>query len=81
VIQLHKYIGGPWEQVRKYLLEDLETIESSVNTRWAALFDSNNRLRAAALPTEVSSVLITTTEATDEPAGSKLAKHRFCGGL
>ena len=30
-LSLLKYLMGPWEKVRGYLLEDLETIESSIN--------------------------------------------------
>lgn len=50
MLALLKYLQLPWEAARGYLLEDLERIESALNTRWAATFGANNELQASTIP-------------------------------
>jgi hypothetical protein len=76
MISLKKYLVGPWELVRHSLIEDLESIESAVNTNWHAAFTPGGVLKPSAFDASTLDI-----PETPEPAGSKLAKHRFCGGL
>lgn len=74
MLSLLKYLTMPWERARGYLKEDLETIESTLNVKWAAVFDNNDQLRERALNIEI-------LPESERDAGAKLALHRFCGGL
>ncbi len=48
MLSLLKLIDGPWEKVRAALRIDLETIQSTLNQRWAATFGDNNILSPSA---------------------------------
>lgn len=48
MISLLKYVNGPWERVRGYLSEDLDTIQTAVNQLWSSAF-SNDKLKSAAI--------------------------------
>lgn len=49
MISLLKFVGGPWETARGYLLEDLEHIESTINQRWNAIANDSNELRLSSV--------------------------------
>jgi hypothetical protein len=42
MLQLKKFVRGPWEAVRQSLWEDLNTIETVINLRWAQTFGVDN---------------------------------------
>lgn len=44
MISLLKYIQGPWDVSKRYLQQDLETLESAINQRWGATFGQSNVL-------------------------------------
>src|SRR6266404_927829 len=48
MIQLLKFLDGPWEKVRGYLKNDLDTIQAALNQRWAVTFGDKNVLTPAA---------------------------------
>ena len=74
MISLRKWLMGPWEQVRGYLIEDLESIETQMNRRWAATFTDSNQLKV--------SVLLGQQNATATlPAGSLLGRGTPLAGV
>lgn len=48
MLTLLKYVSGPWEQARAYLRQDLDQIETIINTRLASLVGGGSTLAPGA---------------------------------
>lgn len=58
MISLLLFLDMPWEQAKGYLREDLERIQTAINTRWATIFPNGRLPFSGLVAATAGSVLV-----------------------
>lgn len=76
----HDYLYGPWEEVRGYLVEELEQLQNVLSSQWARVFNTEGTLTPDAIEGDYSSGVV---YVSNEGAGGtpKWAKVNVATGV